>query len=199
MLGHRVLQRTFAVVFIVSGLGVAGQAAAQSGVPSRPVQAQSASLGLKPASGADDMAMPDDLGAPMAGGETAAADVPPSAAGGDAAAASKRSAGLSVNTPIAVIASSPQGRAVLERDLPGLCERPEYMIFKSMSPAKLAVLSSGRISQRTLTRLQAHLVQVSVSSEAEPPRHSLLAEGGTRVKRFSRSVYRRMLSAIEAL
>ena len=104
-----------------------------------------------------------------------------------------------MNTPIDVIASTPQGKAALERELPGLCERPEYVMFRTMSPAKLALLSNGRISQSKLVHLQAHLVKVSVATTAEPPRHNLLAEGGTRVKRFSRSVYRKVVSAIESL
>ena len=106
---------------------------------------------------------------------------------------------LSVNTPIDVIASTPQGKAVLEHELPGLCERPEYVMFRTMSPAKLALLSNGRISRAKLTRLQAHLTKVSVTTPVEPPHHGLLAEGGTRVKRFSHAVYRKVLSAIESL
>ena len=103
-----------------------------------------------------------------------------------------------MNTPIAVIAASPQGKAVLEHELPGLCERPEYVMFRSMSPAKLALLSNGRISQSKLIRLQAHLVRVSVTT-TEPPRRNLLAEGGIRVRRFSHAVYHKVLSAIDAL
>ena len=138
--------------------------------------------------------MPADLGAPMAG-------APPSddkftQAEPDATSSDARK--LSVNTPIDVIASTPQGKAVLEHDLPGLCERPEYVMFRTMTPAKLALLSNGRISQAKLTRLQAHLVRVSVTT-TEPSRHSLLAESGTRVKRFSRAFYRKVLSAIESL
>ena len=133
------------------------------------------------------MTMPDDLGAPMAG---AAAE--PKVETGPAQK-------LSVNTPINVIAASPQGKAALERDLPGLCERPEYVMFRTMTPAKLALLSNGRISRSKLVRLQEHLEQVSLTTTAEPPRRNLLAEGGVRVKRFSHAVYRKVLSAIESL
>ena len=135
------------------------------------------------------MAMPDDMGAPIAG---------PSAATTASPAAPRRVQRLSVDTPNDVIASTPQGKAVLEHELPGLCERPEYMMFRTMSPAKLALLSNGRISRSKLTRLQEHLVQVSVTT-TEPPRRNLLAEGGTRVKQLSRTVYRKVLSALESL
>ncbi|WP_174301771.1 hypothetical protein [Caulobacter sp. S45] len=138
----------------------------------------------------DDMAMPEDMGAPIAGD---ASKEQARASGMD-----RQAQKLSVDTPIDVIASSPQGRAVLEHELPGLCERPEYVMFRTMSPAKLALLSNGRISRSKLTRLQAHLTKVSITT-AEPSGHNLLAEGGTRVKRFSRSVYRKVLSAIESL
>ena len=136
------------------------------------------------------MAMPDDMGAPIAEGPSAPTI---------SAVTTGQVQTLSVNTPIGVIAATPQGKAALEHALPGLCERPEYVMFRTMSPAKLALLSNGRISRAKLTQLQAHLMRVSVTTPVEPAHHNLLAEGGTRVKRFSRSVYRKMLSAIEAL
>ncbi len=182
MLGHRVLQRTFVLV-LTTCLYTAGVAAAQ---PARPSIAARSTTG----SPADDMAMPDDMGAPIAD------NAPPSVA---PSAVPDQTRTLSVNTPIAVIAASPQGKAALEHALPGLCERPEYVMFRTMSPAKLALLSNGRITRAKLTQLQAHLMKVNVVTTAEPPRHNLLAEGGVRVKRFSRSVYRKVLSAIESL
>ncbi len=137
------------------------------------------------------MAMPDDMGAPIVGSLPAAGANPQTTPG--------QSQRLSVNTPIDVIAATPQGKAVLEHELPGLCERPEYVMFRTMSPAKLALLSNGRISRAKLVHLQEHLVRVSVAMRAEPPRHNLLAEGATRVKRLSQSAYHRVVDAIEAL
>ena len=186
MLGHRVLQRTFAFVLATACLCTAGVAASQA-VSAQPASASGAT---RPAASADDMAMPEDMGAPIADGAPAA--VAPSAVRGQTQT-------LSVDTPIAVIAASPQGKAALEHELPGLCERPEYVMFRTMSPAKLALLSNGRISRAKLIQLQAHLTKVNVVTTAEPPRQNLLAEGGVRVKRFSRSVYRKVLSAIESL
>ena len=188
MLGRPVLQRTFVLFLTAAGLCAAGGATAQPSATAPALRSPAAAAGSKAA--ADDIAMPDDLGAPMAG--VPAADPKPFQVG------TGKLETLSVNTPIDVIASTPRGKAVLEHELPGLCERPEYVMFRTMSPAKLALLSNGRISQSKLTRLQEHLVQVSVTT-SEPPRRNLLAEGGTRVKRFSHSVYRKVLSAIESL
>ena len=128
------------------------------------------------------MAMPDDLGAPLAGSPVEAPEV-------------QRT--LSVKTPIAVIASNPKGRAALDRDLPGLCERPEFMMFKSMSPAKLAVLSHGRISDADLDKLQSDLVKVSLSETLR--QHSLFTRGGQTVGRFSKAVYRHVVLMIASL
>ena len=184
MLGRPVLQRTFVLVLIAVAPCAAFQAVAQPAATS--VSAHPA----PPA--ADDMTMPDDLGAPMSGSAAPAEPAPTPDAPGPAQR-------LSVNTPIDVIASTPQGKAVLEHDLPGLCERPEYVMFRTMTPAKLALLSNGRISRSKLTRLQEHLVRVSVVTTAEPPRHNLLAKGGTQVRRFSHAIYRKVLSALEWL
>ncbi len=191
MLGRPVLQRTFALVLTAAGLSAARDAAAQPAPLSVATRPPAASA---PASPTDDMAMPDDMGAPIVGTTPA-----PLAADANRPQPPGLVQRLSVNTPIDVIAATPQGKAVLEHELPGLCERPEYVIFRTMSPAKLALLSNGRISQAKLTHLQAHLDKVSVAIPSEPPRHHLLAEGATRVKRFSQSAYHRVVSAIQAL
>ena len=133
-----------------------------------------------------DMAMPDDLGAPLAG---AAAEPAP-----------QPGRTLSVSTPISVIASNPKGRAVLQQDLPGLCERPEFVMFKGMSPAKLAVLSRGRISNADLVRLQTDLLKVDLGGDAPMrPQHSVFTNSAHRVGRFSKAVYHHMVGMIASL
>jgi hypothetical protein len=92
-------------------------------------------------------ALPDDLGAPLPQAEAPAAAGP-----------------LSIDMPIGSIAEKPYGRAVLEKDLPGLCERPEFVMFKGMSLKALAGMSGGRISTAKLNQLQADLVKVSLSA-----------------------------------
>ena len=148
-----------------------------------PALAQPASGPHPEPSTAADMAMPDDLGAPLA-------DAP-------VKTASPVERTLSVKTPIAVIASNAQGRTVLEHDLPGLCERPEFMMFKSMSPAKLATLSHGRISETDLNRLQTDLMKVSLTDAPRP--HSLFTRSGRTVGRFSKAVYQHVVLMIASL
>ena len=70
---------------------------------------------------------------------------------------------LSIEAPIGSIAARPDGRAVLDRDLPGLCERPEFGMFKSLSLKSLASMSHGRITRSKLHQLQDDLVKVQTS------------------------------------
>ncbi len=98
---------------------------------------------------APDADMPDDLGKPMGPEETAKPAVK----------------AMSIDMPIASIASKPAGKAVLEHDLPGLCERPEFMMFKGMSLKALAGMSNGRITTAKLNQVQADLVKVSVTAD----------------------------------
>ena len=90
--------------------------------------------------------LPSDMGAPLTGVASAA-----------------RIDGLSIEAPIAYVAGRPAGRAVLERDLPGLCERPEFVMFKSLSLKTLASMSHGRITPAKLNQVQADLIQVDVA------------------------------------
>jgi hypothetical protein len=156
------------------GLALAGAAFA-------PALAQPAAAAAHAGAQAD-MAMPDDLGAPLDGPKV----VEPVGRT------------LSVQTSIAVIASNQQGRAVLERDLPGLCERPEFMMFKGMSPARLATLSRGQISQADLDKLQNDLVKVSYTGTFVRP-HSIFTRSGQAVGRASKAVYHRVALMIASL
>lgn len=131
-----------------------------------------------------DMAMPDDLGAPLDG---ATVEVP----------AVERT--LSVKSSIVAIAASAQGRAVLDKDLPGLRQRPEYMMFKTMSPAKLAALSRGRITEADLTKLQTDLMRVSYSGVPLTHTHSIFTRSGQAVGRVSKAVYHRVALMIASL
>jgi hypothetical protein len=93
-------------------------------------------------------------GLALAGCATVSHGPAPSPAPGAPAASAR---GLSVDTPIAVIAADPAGKAVLEHDLPGLLERPEYGLFKSMSLKALVPLSNGEITPAKLAEVQRDL------------------------------------------
>ena len=72
--------------------------------------------------------------------------------------------GLSIDVPIGSIAAKPDGRAVLEKDLPGLLERPEFPMFKSMSLKTLAGVSHGRISNAKLNEVEADLTKADMAT-----------------------------------
>ncbi len=177
----RSIIRGACVLVFASGLCTAGPAGAQAVAASAHIAASSGAT----EAAAPDMALPDDLGAPLPGAAPEPAAVPARV--------------LSVNTPIWMIAANPQGRAVLEQQLPGLCERPEFMMFKGMSLAKLAVLSRGQISLADLTRLEADLTKVSLSDGPIVRQHSMFTRSSRSVGRLSRTLYQHMVSVIAAL
>jgi hypothetical protein len=72
--------------------------------------------------------------------------------------------GLSIDMPISSIAAKPAGRAVLDKDLPGLCERPEFGMFKGMSLKALAGMSNGKINRTKLNQVQADLIRIDVAA-----------------------------------
>ena len=63
-------------------------------------------------------------------------------------------------TPIARIVATPGGKTVLDQDVPGLVERPEYGLFKGMSMRKLASMSNGKITKQTLDRVSQDLTKL---------------------------------------
>jgi hypothetical protein len=75
-------------------------------------------------------------------------------------------AGFTLDTPIADIAASPEGKAVLDKDLPGLTSHPFYAAFKSKSLKALQPMSGGLIDDAALARAQADLA--GLSSPASP-------------------------------
>ena len=107
-----------------------------------------ADIAAAPSSGPGFGALGDDL--PAAG--TAKRDP------ADAAAARL----VSIDMPVADLCARPAARAVVERDLPGLTGRPEYVFFKHMSLRQLQAASGGRMTS-------AELEQVSDDLGAQPP------------------------------
>jgi len=74
---------------------------------------------------------------------------------------------LSVSTPVAVIAANPQGKVVLQRDLPGLLTNPKYQLFSDMSLTQLASLSCGKLTSAKLAQVQADLAALPPAKDAE--------------------------------
>ncbi len=68
---------------------------------------------------------------------------------------------FSVQTPIDRIAADERGKAVLDRDVPGVMSNPHYVLFSSMSLSQLASLSGGRLPQSKLNEVNADLAELS--------------------------------------
>jgi hypothetical protein len=74
---------------------------------------------------------------------------------------------LSLNTPIEAICALPAGKAVLDRDLPGLTARPEFAMFKAMTLKQLQPMSRGHITEATLARVAADLKAINAEAKAK--------------------------------
>ena len=67
------------------------------------------------------------------------------------------SAALTLDSPIQDIAANPAGKAILDKDLPGLTSHPAYDQFKAMSLKDVAPMSNGAISDAALAKTGADL------------------------------------------
>jgi hypothetical protein len=78
-----------------------------------------------------------------------------------APAAPAAAGALSVETtPIETIVANPAGKAVLDKDLPGLTTHEAYDQFKGMTLAQVAPMSQGAITPEALKTVQADLDKV---------------------------------------
>jgi hypothetical protein len=67
---------------------------------------------------------------------------------------------FSLNTPVDTIAANQRGKAVLDRDVPGLMASRSYVLFDDMSLAQIATFSGGELTKTKLDLLQADLAQL---------------------------------------
>lgn len=67
---------------------------------------------------------------------------------------------LTTETPIETIAANPDGKAVLDKDLPGLTSHPMYDQFKSMSLKDVQPMSGGKITDEALKKVDEDLAKV---------------------------------------
>ena len=96
------------------------------------------------------------LAAAPAFAQTPAAMPAPATAPAPAAAGA-----LSVeSTPIETIVANPAGKAVLDKDLPGLTTHEAYEQFKGMTLSQVAPMSQGAITDALLKTVQADLDQI---------------------------------------
>ena len=62
-----------------------------------------------------------------------------------------------VTSPIAQICAYPGGRQVLNQDLPGLVDRPEYVFFSHMNLKSLQGMSKGQLKDDDIRKVDADL------------------------------------------
>jgi hypothetical protein len=61
------------------------------------------------------------------------------------------------STPIADIAATPEGKAALDKNLPGLTAHEAYEQFKGMSLKQVQPMSQGAITDASIAAVQADL------------------------------------------
>jgi hypothetical protein len=74
---------------------------------------------------------------------------------------------FSLDTPVEKIAADGRGRAVLDRDLPGLMASGQYVLFEDMSLAQIASLSSGQLTKTKLDLVAVDLAGLSAPAQQE--------------------------------
>lgn len=64
---------------------------------------------------------------------------------------------FSIDTPVGKLCVNPEAKAVVDRDLPGLTARPEYVFFRHMSLRQLQAASRGQMSEAELDKVSIDL------------------------------------------
>ncbi|MCR5880687.1 hypothetical protein [Phenylobacterium sp. J367] len=71
-------------------------------------------------------------------------------------------AALSVETtPIETIAANPEGKAAMEKVLPGITSHPAYDQFKAFTLSQIQPMSEGAVSTDHLKAIQAELDKIN--------------------------------------
>ncbi len=79
------------------------------------------------------------------------------------AAPAPAKAPLTLDTPIAVIVADPAGKAVLDKDVPGLTDHPMYERFKNDSLKQLQPKMAGAIGNDTMATTAKDLAALDAS------------------------------------
>jgi len=86
----------------------------------------------------------------------AAAPTPAAPAPAAPAAAAK----FTLDTPIQDIVADAAGKAVLEKDLPGLISLPQYEMFKAIGLKQLQAYSDGKLTDEMLAKTATDLATI---------------------------------------
>ncbi len=84
--------------------------------------------------------------------EAAAAQAPSSTTTTTTTTTTAPAGAFTLDTPIEQIAANPAGKAVLDKDLPGLLSHPAYEQFKSMSLSEVEPMSQGALTDDMLAK-----------------------------------------------
>jgi hypothetical protein len=74
---------------------------------------------------------------------------------------------LTLNTSIEAICATPAGKAVLDRDLPGLTARPEFPMFKAMTLKQIEPMSKGHITDAVLAKVAGDLAALNARDQGK--------------------------------
>lgn len=75
-------------------------------------------------------------------------------------AAPAAAAKFTLDTPIQDIVADAAGKAVIEKDLPGLIGLPQYEMFKAISLKQLQAYSDGKLTDEMLAKTATDLAAV---------------------------------------
>lgn len=67
---------------------------------------------------------------------------------------------LSLDTPVEAIVAKPEGKAVLEANLPGITIHEHFEMFKSMSLKQIAGMAPDRLTPEALAKVEAGLAAI---------------------------------------
>ena len=70
------------------------------------------------------------------------------------------------STPIAELAADPAGKAVLDKELPGITQHPAYEQFKGMTLRQLQPMAGGMLTEEKLAAIQKGLESAPAQAPA---------------------------------
>ncbi len=94
------------------------------------------------------------------------------AGGAPAGAAPATGPGLSLSSSVGAIAADPQGKAILDRDVPGMTSNSNWMLVQGMTLPQLQSLSGGQMTQAELDHVSADLAKLPATGGTAAPANS---------------------------
>jgi hypothetical protein len=67
---------------------------------------------------------------------------------------------LTLDTPVDAIVARPEGKAVLEANLPGITTHEHYEMFKAMSLRQIAAMAPDKLTPEALAKVETGLAAI---------------------------------------